>query len=272
MEGDPDYQQSRTQSGQLNDLALSAISVVAVAIIGILIWHGSVRWFELPRILLPTPMEVVAAAWRRRGDLISAGSMTLYTASVSLIVAIAIGSLLSIVFSQSRLLKRAFFPYVVFLQTVPIVAIAPLLIIWSGYEFRTAVIATVIICLFPIVNNVTTGLVSVRVEHRELFQLYEASRWQTLFRLQIPTAIPYLILGARISSGLAVIGAIVAEFFVSNGADYVGLGALMTAWQGLLQTDALIAALAVSTLLGLILFGAVVLVGRIFLHQYTRVN
>ncbi|CAN0474709.1 unnamed protein product, partial [Hapterophycus canaliculatus] len=156
-------------------------------------------------------------------------------------------------------------------QTVPIVAIAPLLIIWSGYEFKTAVIATVIICLFPIVNNVTTGLTSARVEHRELFQLYGASRWQSLWRLQIPTAIPYLILGARISSGLAVIGAIVAEFFVSNGASYVGLGVLMTTWQGQLQTDALIAALGVSAVLGLILFGAVQLVSRVLLHRYTRI-
>ncbi|TWU03885.1 ABC transporter permease [Neorhodopirellula pilleata] len=262
----------RARKRWLTELALSSASVIVVAIIAVVVWYGSVRWFDLPRILLPTPMEVVDAGWQRRGDLLSAGAMTLYTATVSLIVAIVIGSLLSIVFSQSKLLKRAFFPYVVFLQTVPIVAIAPLLIIWSGYEFRTAVIATVIICLFPIVNNVTTGLISVRVEHRELFQLYGASRWQTLIRLQIPTAIPYLILGARISSGLAVIGAIVAEFFVSNGADYVGLGALMTAWQGLLKTDALIAALAVSTLLGLILFGAVVLIGRFFLYRYTRVN
>lgn len=272
MKDDSVNQHLRAQRDRLGEFTLSALSVVLVAVAGVLIWHGSVRWFELPRILLPTPIEVVHAGWQRGGDLFSAGWMTLYTATVSLIVAIVIGSFLSIVFSQSRLLKRAFFPYVVFLQTVPIVAIAPLLIIWSGYEFRTAVIATVIICLFPIVNNVTTGLISARVEHRELFQLYGASRLQTLCRLQIPTAIPYLILGARVSSGLAVIGAIVAEFFVSNGADYVGLGALMTAWQGLLQTDALIAALGVSTLLGLILFGAVVLVGRVFFHRYTRVN
>lgn len=263
----------RTESRRvvMLDVGLTIVSVVCVAVVGLLTWHYCVGWFDLPRILLPTPWEVATAGWERRVELFSAGWVTLYTATVSLMVAIVIGSFISIVFSQSRLLKRAFFPYVVFLQTVPIVAIAPLLIIWSGYEFRTAVIATVIICLFPIVNNVTTGLISVRSEHRELFQLYGASRIQSLWRLQIPAAIPYLMLGARISSGLAVIGAIVAEFFVSNGADYVGLGALMTAWQGLLQTDALIAALGVSTLLGLVLFGAVFIVGRLFLGRYMRV-
>lgn len=255
----------------VKEVSLSAASVVGVAAFGIALWHCSVGWFDLPKILLPTPLDVFRAGVERREELFSAGWVTLYTAAVSLWVAIVVGSLVSILFSQSRLIRQAFFPYVVFLQTVPIVAIAPLLIIWSGYEFRTAVIATVIICLFPIVNNVTTGLTSARVEHRELFQLYGASRWQTLWSLQIPTAVPYLMLGARISSGLAVIGAIVAEFFVSNGANYVGLGVLMTAWQGQLQTDALMAALGVSAVLGLVLFGAVQLVSRIVLHRYTRV-
>ncbi|TWU15887.1 ABC transporter permease [Allorhodopirellula heiligendammensis] len=255
-----------------HEAIVSALSVVGVAVFAVLIWHLSVRIFELPKILLPTPGQVVSAGWLRRNELISASVVTFMTAAVSLLVAILLGSGMSILFSQSRLLRRALFPYVVFLQTVPIVAIAPLLIIWSGYEFRTAVMATVIICLFPIVNNVTMGLQATRVEHQDLFHLYGASRLQTLVRLQIPNSIPYLLLGARISSGLAVIGAIVAEFFVSNGANYVGLGALMTRWQGLLQTDALIAALGMSTLLGLLLFSAVDWLGRIFLSRYTRVD
>ncbi|TWT64771.1 ABC transporter permease [Allorhodopirellula solitaria] len=251
---------------------ITILSVASVAVAVMVAWQLSVQFFDLPKILLPTPWQVLEAGWQRRQELVAASLVTFMTAAISLIVAITIGSGLSILFSQSRLLHRAFFPYVVFLQTVPIVAIAPLLIIWSGYEFRTAVIATVIICLFPIVNNVTTGLQAARVEHRDLFHLYGASRLQTLTRLQIPTAIPYLLLGARISSGLAVIGAIVAEFFVSNGANYVGLGALMTRWQGLLQTDALIAALGMSTLLGLLLFASVDWLGRIFLSRYTRVD
>ncbi|MFG0286805.1 MAG: ABC transporter permease [Rhodopirellula sp. JB044] len=248
------------------------MSVSVVAILGLVLWHTSVYLFELPKILLPTPWQVAQAAWQHRMELGMASGVTFITAAISLLVAILIGGILSIIFSQSRLLRRAFFPYVVFLQTVPIVAIAPLLIIWSGYEFRTAVIATVIICLFPIVNNITTGLESSRPEHIDLFRLYGASRWQRLLRLQIPTSIRYLLLGARISSGLAVIGAIVAEFFVSNGSNYVGLGALMTRWQGLLQTDALIAALGMSTLLGLALFGLVNGIGRIFFTRYTRVD
>lgn len=246
--------------------SVAAASLVAVVML--LAWHGSVRLFDLPKIMLPTPGQVLAAGWLRRDALITGSLTTLATALMGLAVAVGVGSLISILFSQSRWLRRAFFPYVVFLQTVPIVAIAPLLIIWSGYEFRTAVIATVIICLFPIVNNVTTGLASAMPEHADLFQLHGATRWQTLTRLQIPTAIPYLILGTRISSGLAVIGAIVAEFFVSNGSTYEGLGALMTSWQGLMQTDALMAALAMSTMLGLLLFGGVNALATVFLSRY----
>ncbi|SMP40537.1 NitT/TauT family transport system permease protein [Neorhodopirellula lusitana] len=263
---------SRSREWLPREWLLSGLSAILVAVMGLTLWHYAVQWFELPKILLPTPGQVLEAGIERRAELIAAGSVTLFTAAVSLMVSIVIGGLISLVFSQSTMLRRAFFPYVVFLQTVPIVAIAPLLIIWSGYEFRTAVIATVVICLFPIVNNVTTGLRSAKPEHCDLFRLYGASRWRTLWSLQLPTAVPFLLLGARISSGLAVIGAIVAEFFVSNGASYTGLGALMTAWQGLLQTDALIAALGVSTLLGLILFGAVELFGMLLLSRFHHVD
>ncbi|EKJ99574.1 ABC transporter, permease protein putative membrane protein [Rhodopirellula baltica SH28] len=265
-------QGSKSIRGNRSEWAWTAFAVIVVAALGIAAWHFIVKLFDLPKLLLPTPWQVAEAGWQHRDVLLKSGWITLWTATVSLFVAVIIGGAVSILFSQSRLLRRALFPYVVFLQTVPIVAIAPLLVIWSGYEFRTAVIATVIICLFPIVNNVTTGLTSVRPEHNDLLRMYGATRWQRLCRAQIPTAIPFLVLGARISSGLAVIGAIVAEFFVSNGADYEGLGAVMTGWQARTMTDALMAALAVSTLLGLILFGGVNLLSRLFLKRYLLVN
>ena len=154
-------------------------------------------------------------------------------------------------------------------RQVPIVAITPLLIIWSGYQFRTVVIVTVIICLFPIVNSVTAGLMAIDRQLADLFTLYGASRVKRLIRLQVPTAVPFLVLGIKTSSGLAVIGAIVAEFFVGNGTEYDGLGTLMTHWQGFVRTDALIAAVFASTLLGLLLFGAVDLFARTALRRWT---
>lgn len=256
--------------GKTRQWLASAGLVMGVAVAGILIWELAVWAFQLPKALLPTPRQVLAAAGEEREALLRGFTMTGIAATVGLLVAILVGSAISIAFSQSRKIRLAFFPYVIFLQTVPIVAIAPLLIIWSGYQFRTVVIVTVIVCLFPIVNNVTAGLLSVSQDLADLFTLYGGGKLKRLLRLQVPTSIPYLVLGARISSGLAVIGAIVAEFFVGNGSSYDGLGTLMTGWQARIKTDALMAAVVASTLLGLLLFGAVQLTSLTLLRRWTR--
>ena len=250
-------------------IASSSGLVLGVAVAGIIVWELVVEVCQLPPALLPTPRQVLLAAAQQRESLWRGTITTGVAATAGLMTAIAIGSLIGVVFSQSRRIRLAFFPYVVFLQTAPVVAIAPLLIIWSGYRFRTVVIVTVIICLYPIINNVTAGLSAINRDLSDLFRLYGASRTQRLLRLQIPTAIRYLMLGAKTSSGLAVIGAIVAEFFVGNGSSYDGLGTLMTGWQGQLRTDALIAALFASTLLGLLLFGAVTLIANTLLRRWT---
>ncbi|MCO8122350.1 ABC transporter permease subunit [Stieleria sp. TO1_6] len=244
------------------------IPALLVALVALVIWHLVAWGFDLPRALLPKPVEVWQAAVANRSALLAALYSTGLAALVGLVVAICIGSLISVVFSQSRRVRLAFFPYVIFLQTVPIVAIAPLLIIWSGYQFRTVVIVTVIVCLFPIVNSVTAGLTAVDRQWSDLFTLYGAGRMKRLCRLQVPAAVPYLVLGAKTSSGLAVIGAIVAEFFVGNGTEYDGLGTLMTHWQGFVRTDALIAAVFTSTLLGLALFGLVHLLAHSVLRRW----
>ena len=241
---------------------------ITVAIVALIIWELVVWAYDLPKALLPTPRQCLSAAIENRTALARGIYATGLSAVVGLTSAIAIGSLISVAFSQSRKLRMAFFPYVVLLQTVPIVAIAPLLIIWSGYTFRTVVMATVIISLFPIINNVTAGLMSVDREMSDLFQLYGANRTKRLLRLQIPSAVGQLVLGAKTSSGLAVVGSIVAEFFVGNGTDYDGLGTLMTKWQGLSKTDAIIGAIFSSTILGLVLFGCVQLLAATLLRRW----
>ncbi|TWT52455.1 putative aliphatic sulfonates transport permease protein SsuC [Rubripirellula amarantea] len=249
----------------------NVIAVISVAAVALLVWEAVVWWWELPRALLPTPRACVAAGIEHREALFRAIIATGIAAVAGLLMATVIGSAISLVFSQSERLRAAFFPYVVLLQTVPIVAIAPLLIIWSGYTFRTVVIVTVIVCLFPIVNSVTAGLTRIERSAGELFDLYRVGRLRRLLKLQIPSAISDLIVGVKTSSGLAVIGAIVAEFFVGNGTDYDGLGTLMTGWQAMVKTDALIAALFFSAVLGLSLFGATHFIGKVFLRRWTIV-
>jgi NitT/TauT family transport system permease protein len=230
----------------------------------LLIWFGN-----LPPILLPSPWAVVVAGWDNRVVLGRGAWVTGAAAVAGFCASLVIGTLTAALMSQSRMLRLAMYPYVILLQTVPIVAIAPLLVIWSGYEFRTVVLVTLIISLFPIINNVTEGLIAISSDRLDLFRLYGATRMQTLWRLRVPAAISHLMLGAKTSSGLAVIGAIVAEFFVGNGgANYSGLGTLMTGWQSLGRTAPLMAALCVSTFLGVIMFASVQLVSRTILQRW----
>ncbi|MCH5375880.1 MAG: ABC transporter permease subunit [Planctomycetes bacterium] len=254
----------------MRDSLTSGFLVAAVAIIGLLLWEWAVWQFKLPKALLPTPRQCLAAAYEERVALAGGVLSTGAAAITGLLAAVLIGSVLAMIFSQSRKLRLALFPYVILLQTVPIVAIAPLLIIWSGYTFRTVVIVTIIVCLFPIVNGVTTGLLAIDRDTADLFRLYRAGRWKTLKSLQIPSAVGHLVLGAKTSAALAVIGAIVAEFFVGNGTNYDGLGTLMTGWQALTKTDALIAALFASAMLGLGLFGLVQLIAVTLLRRWVR--
>lgn len=233
-------------------------------------WQLTILIFKIHPIILPAPSRVWAAARSEQNSLLEGFCVTGAAALLGLLASIILGTCVAIVFSQSRLLRSAFYPYVVFLQTVPIVAIAPLLITWFGYGFGTVVLVSCTISLFPIISNVTAGLVSVDESLKDLFRLNKASRLQVLLKLRIPYAVSYLILGTRVSAGLAVIGAIVGEFFVGNGATgYTGLGTLITGWQNLARTDALMAAVFTSTLLGLTMIVLVNFIATILLSRWT---
>ena len=251
-------------------VVISAMLVAAVAGCTLWVWDAVAVYLD-SKSLLPTPRQSWEAAVSEREALVYGTLSTGIAAVAGLIAAIVVGSLIAVAFSQSRGIRLAFFPYVILLQTGPVVAIAPLLITWSGYTFRTVVIVTAIVCLFPIVNSVTAGLLSIDRDTSDLFRMYGAGRRKRLLRLQIPSAVGQLMLGTKTSAGLAVIGAIVAEFFVGNGTDYDGLGTLMTGWQGRLKTDALIAAVVASAFLGLALFGVVQFIAAVPLRRWTRV-
>ncbi len=234
-------------------------------------WHFIVSWFDIPRMILPSPADVWASAVKERSALTIGFLVTAGVALAALMLSIVLGSLIAVVFSCSRWLRVTFYPYVIFLQTVPIVAIAPLLITWFGYGFQTIILVATMISLFPIISNVTAGLISVDNNLMDLFRLNVAGRWQTLWKLQIPFAVPSLILGARISAGLAVIGAIIGEFFVGEtSSSAAGIGTLIAGWQRMARTDAMIAAIIASTLLGLVVLGAVNLASRVFLSRWTE--
>lgn len=250
--------------------ALAALLPPVLVFLGITaVWQVAVRLLELPAFLLPAPTQIARTAVLNASALASATAVTAGAALAGFLASALIGSLISFAFSQSLFIRRACFPYAIFLQTVPIVAIAPLIIIWFGTGFHSVVLVAFIVSLFPVITNATTGLTTIDRNLLDLFRLYDASRPQTLWKLRLPAAVPYLVAGLKTSSGLAVIGAIVGEFFAGYGAESRGLGYLIIVTSAQLKTAYLFAAVFCATLLGLLLFSVVGQIGaRVLNHWY----
>jgi NitT/TauT family transport system permease protein len=223
----------------------------------LLVWAVAVQFSGVQTFLFPSPVQVGQAFWQQRQVLLLACGLTGGAALAGLALSILIGTLVAVLFSQSNWLRYGFYPYAIFLQTVPIVAIAPLLVMWFGYGPRGVIAVAFILSLFPIIANATAGMISVPRGLEELFRLGKASRWQRLVKLQLPHALPHLVTGVKTSSGLSVIGAIVGEFFVGYGGEGFGLGYLIRSWAESYRTDALFAAVFLSALLGVLIFAAV---------------
>ena len=235
-----------------------------------LLWQWATAVYDLPAYLLPSPVAVAEAAYDNFATLLSATALTAAAALCGFLASLIAGSLIAFAFSQSRLVRSGCFPYAIFLQTVPIVAVAPLIIIWFDYGFQSVVVVSFIISLFPIITNATAGLMSVDADLIDLFRLHNATRWQILWKLRLPSAVPHVVTGAKTSSGLAVIGAIVGEFFAGYGAERFGLGYLVRQTSDQLKTDQLFAAIIASALLGIVIFGTVSLAGATILVRWSE--
>jgi NitT/TauT family transport system permease protein len=231
-------------------------------------WQASVRAFDLKDYLLPGPAKVWEVAQRNAPRLAVAARFTASAAGLGLAASVATGTLLAFAFSQSRWVRRGVLPLAVFLQTVPIVAIAPLVIIWFGYGFRSVVIVSFILGLFPIVTNATAGLLAVDRNLLELFALHRASRWQALVKLRLPHAVPYLVAGTKVSCGLCVIGAIVGDYFVGYGPGEAGFGRIIEGARAQLDTALVFAAVLSATVLSVAFFAAISLSGELVLRRW----
>jgi NitT/TauT family transport system permease protein len=239
-----------------------------VGLLVLLAWQGLVTAFDVPRYIVPSPVAVAHTLAEDWPLLWAALLSTLEVTLLALTAAVLAGVLIPFVFAQSRWIERALFPYAVLLQVTPIVAIAPLLIIWVKNTQLALVLCATIVALFPIISNTTLGLRSVDPGLADLFRMSRASRLQTLLRLRVPTALPYFFGGLRISSGLALIGAVVAEFVAGTGGAGAGL-AYQILLAGLqLNIPRLFAALLLITLAGVVLFVAVVAVSRLALGSW----
>jgi NitT/TauT family transport system permease protein len=207
------------------------------------------------RFLLPPPHEVVQFGLLDEfsmEDILAALWSTTQVALVGLLIAIILGMSFAIFMSQAKWIERSFYPYAVVLQTIPILALVPLIGFWFQFNFRSRVIVCVLIALFPIITNTLFGLQSVDRDLNDLFTLHGAGRWTRLRKLQLPHALPAIFTGFRISAGLSVIGAIVGDFFFRQGEP--GIGRLLDIYRARLQSPQLITAIIFSSLLGLVVF------------------
>jgi NitT/TauT family transport system permease protein len=241
---------------------------LAAFLIVVAIWQLAVSAFQIERYLLPGPLPVLESAQKNFVDLFSGFLITGGEAVAGFFSSLIIGILIACLFSQSRLIRTSLFPYAVFLQTVPIVAIAPLIVIWFGSGFFSVVLVSFIISLFPVITNATAGLLQVDPDLLDLFRLNNATRWQTLSKLRLPSAVPSIITGARIASGAAVIGAIVGEFFAGYAARHKGLGVMIQQIKDNLDTSKMFALVIASTFLGLLIFSAVSWIGQAILNRW----
>ncbi len=194
--------------------------------------------------------------------------VTLRITAAALIAAALIGGAIALLFARSRVLEISLFPYAVILQVTPIVAIAPLIIIWVHNTFLALLLCAWIVAFFPIVSNTTLGLNSADRNLVELFRLYGASGWHTLWRLRLPSALPYFLGGLRISGGLALIGAVVAEFVAGTGGAETGLAFRILESGYRLQIPRLFAALVLLSLTGIAIYGALSLLSWFLLRRW----
>jgi NitT/TauT family transport system permease protein len=245
--------------------------IAAPAIVGLLMlgaWEAVVRVNGIPPYILPGPVLVAEALWRDGPSLLGSLWVTLRITLAALAAAVVLGGALAVLFAQSRLLERSLFPYAVILQVTPIVSIAPLIIIWVNDTFLALLVCAWIVAFFPVVANTTLGLTSADRNLVALFRLYRATRWQSLRYLRVPAALPYFLGGVRISGGLALIGAVVAEFVAGTGGTETGLASRILEAGYRLEIPRLFAALLRLSLTGILIFAVLSWVSRALLAPW----
>jgi NitT/TauT family transport system permease protein len=205
------------------DRWLRVAAPLLVGAVFLALWQAAVRAAGVPVYILPAPSDIALSLWVDGPSLLGSLLVTLRITLAALAAAAVLGGLIALVFSLSRIVEISFFPYAVILQVTPIVAIAPLIIIWIHVAFLALLTCAWIVAFFPIVSNTTVGLNSADRNLLALFRLYGASPAQVLWFLRMPTALPYFLAGLRISGGLALIGAVVAEFVAGTGGAETGL-------------------------------------------------
>jgi NitT/TauT family transport system permease protein len=214
------------------------------------LWQALISLGVVPIYLISSPKNVLETYFELTNDYVTAIQSTALSTFIGFLASSVLGFSLALILASSSFLKRAFLPFAVFFQTVPIIAIAPLLVIWFGFGEPTVRVSAFIVSFFPVLANSLQGLHSVDPGLLELFKAYKASRWKTLWSLQIPSSLGSLFSGLQVSAGLAVIGAIAGEFIAGGG-----LGGMIDSARTQQRVDIVLGAILLSSFLGVLFVG-----------------
>lgn len=239
---------------------------LALILVALGAWEGAVRLFHVARWLLPPPSSIGAELWESRSLLLRHTWVTLEEVLLGFALALVVGIALAAAIAYSRIVERAAYPFVIASQTVPIIAIAPLLLIWIGYGIWPKIIVVTLISFFPIVVNTVDGLKSADPDMLNMMRTLGAKRWQLFTKVQVPSSVPFLFSGIRVGVALSVIGAVIGEWVGASA----GLGYLMTRSAPQFLTDRVFASIFILSGMGITLFALAVLAERYTIPWYRR--
>lgn len=248
------------------DRALPFISLL-LALLG---WELLVRWAQIPHYTLPAPSRVLATLWAQGPDLAGAWWNTVRVTVLALLLATAGGALLAVAFALSRTVERALWPFAVVLQVTPLVAVAPLILIYVEDTTTALLLCAWIVAFFPMLANTRAGLAAADPQLQALFTLYGATRWQRLRWLLLPTALPYFLSGLRICGGLSLIASVTAEMVAGAAGHDTGLAARILEASFRTDTPKMFAALLLLVLTGLVVHAGLAALSRGLLRQARR--
>jgi NitT/TauT family transport system permease protein len=258
--------ESQTMARAVRDSIVRHVQTAAGAVVLIGIWEGACRLFNVPPWLLPAPSQVFTEGAEILPILPAHFLATLAAVLGGFFLSIIVGVPLAVMITYSPLLRRIIYPLILMLQSVPKVAIAPILLLWVGYGLRSGIVVAATVAFFPVVISTATGLQSIDPELLELTRSLDSSAWKVFLKVRLPWAMPHVFSGLKVAITLAVIGAIVAEFI---GAD-TGLGYLILANSGSMKTSVVFFVLLVLSLLGIALFYLVEAIERAVCPWYIR--
>lgn len=241
--------------------ALAAVwPPLVVFVLGVVLWQLLPGALKVQSYILPTPSEMWTAIGENSGEFWTAVLASAWTAFAGFLLSALLGVLFACIMATWKPVERTLFPYMIILSTVPIIAVAPLIVVWFGAGATSILIITVIVGFFPIVANTVIGLQSASTSSVDLFRVYHATRMQTLVKLRFWTALPFLMASLKVTATLAVIGTIVGEYVAGTGGSSGGLGYIVIVAANRLETSLVFAAAIASAILGILFFGLVSLI------------